>query len=100
MEFEFLEPVDVLQLWPKDQRALLKEPKWTDRRDALQSLLDLIEKYRRLREDADYGELVRQLKWVSSSRNRLISGAGLGSRKFTVTTSSVIFWDVRNASAP
>lgn len=67
MEFEFLDPVDVLQLWPKEQRALLKEPKWTDRRDSLQSLLDLIEKHPRLREDADYGELVKQLKWVSNA---------------------------------
>ncbi|PAV56549.1 hypothetical protein WR25_23850 [Diploscapter pachys] len=63
-EFDFLEEVDVLAKLPADFETNVAAAKWTDRRDALQALLDLLTAHKKLSTKANYGEIVAQLKKV------------------------------------
>ncbi|GMS83915.1 hypothetical protein PENTCL1PPCAC_6090, partial [Pristionchus entomophagus] len=65
-EWDFLEEVNVMERWPAEQRANVTSTKWAERKDALQSLVDLIDKNPRLSTATTtiYGEIVDELKKI------------------------------------
>lgn len=58
--------MDVIAKLPGDFDQKLEEKKWTERRDALQALLDLLTSNPRLDPKANYGQLVDNLRKVRS----------------------------------
>ncbi|KAK5976231.1 hypothetical protein GCK32_004661 [Trichostrongylus colubriformis] len=62
--WDMLDPVDVLAKLPDDFNTNIESKKWTERRDALQSLLDLITANPRLDPKASYGEHIALLKRI------------------------------------
>ncbi|KAF8363910.1 hypothetical protein PRIPAC_90833 [Pristionchus pacificus] len=64
--WDYLEEVNVMERWPSEQRENVRSTKWAERRDALQSLLDLIDKNPRLSSTTTtiYGEIVDELKKI------------------------------------
>ncbi|GMR36178.1 hypothetical protein PMAYCL1PPCAC_06373 [Pristionchus mayeri] len=65
-DWEFLDEVNVMERWPAEQRTNVTSTKWAERKDALQSLVDLIEKNPRLSTTTTtiYGEIVDELKKI------------------------------------
>ncbi|XGW09738.1 hypothetical protein V3C99_011760 [Haemonchus contortus] len=62
--WDFLEAVDVLAKLPDDFNTNIESKKWTERRDALQLLLDLITANPKLDPKASYGEHISLLKRI------------------------------------
>jgi hypothetical protein len=62
--WEMLDEVDITSQVATDFGEQIDSKKWTDRRDALQTLFDLIQKHGRLDPNANYGQLVGDLKKV------------------------------------
>lgn len=60
--YNFSEPVNVLDQISKDFWEGLASPKWTERRDALQNLLNLAGKPKLA--TGDYGDVMRELRKV------------------------------------
>ncbi|GMT13277.1 hypothetical protein PFISCL1PPCAC_4574, partial [Pristionchus fissidentatus] len=65
-EWDYLEEVNVMEMWPADQRKNVTSTKWAERKDALQALLELIEKNPRLfaKSTTVYGEIIDELKKI------------------------------------
>lgn len=59
--FDLLDPVDILSKLPKDFYELCEAKKWQERKEALDTLLKLIEESPKL-QTGDYSELIKQLK--------------------------------------
>ncbi|KJH46055.1 HEAT repeat protein [Dictyocaulus viviparus] len=65
-EWDLLEEVDVIALWPKEHQNNLLSSKWQERREALEALVHLIEKNPRLSTASMtiYGEVMDSLKKI------------------------------------
>ena len=59
--YELMEAVDILSKIPNDFYELCEAKKWQERKEALEKLLELLEKNPRIT-PGDYADLVRQLK--------------------------------------
>ncbi|CAB3401773.1 unnamed protein product [Caenorhabditis bovis] len=62
--WDFLDAFDVLAKMPPDFETMMEQKKWTERRDALQALFDLISANPKLEPKANYGALVERLQKV------------------------------------
>uniref|UniRef100_A0A0K0F5E8 Zygote defective protein 9 (inferred by orthology to a C. elegans protein) n=1 Tax=Strongyloides venezuelensis TaxID=75913 RepID=A0A0K0F5E8_STRVS len=62
--FDELEPVDVISRLPNNFFTDIESKKWTERRDALQALLDLCTTHKRLDPKAAVGDIVPNLKFI------------------------------------
>lgn len=73
--FDFLDPVDILSKLPKDFYELCEAKKWQERKEALESLQNLLDANPKLMQ-GDYGDLVRQLKkFIGKDTNVVIVAA-------------------------
>lgn len=64
--YDLLDPVEILSKLPKDFYDKLEAKKWQERKEALDSLENLLKTAPRL-EPGDYADLVRALKKVTFS---------------------------------
>lgn len=64
--YDLLDPVEILSKLPKDFYDKLEAKKWQERKEALDSLENLLKTAPKL-EPGDYADLVRALKKVSDS---------------------------------
>lgn len=62
--YDLLDPVEILSKLPKDFYEKLEAKKWTERKEALDSLDNLLKNAPKL-EPGDYADLVRALKKVN-----------------------------------
>ncbi|CAJ0586286.1 unnamed protein product, partial [Mesorhabditis spiculigera] len=64
--WDFLDETDVMGMWPADKRELLASTKWQERKEALDSLAGLLQKYPKLsiKTLTIYGELMDDLKKI------------------------------------
>jgi cytoskeleton-associated protein 5 len=62
--YDLMEPADILSKLPKDFKEKLEAKKWQERKEVLDALLAILQKYPRL-QPGDYYELVTDLKKVS-----------------------------------
>ncbi len=60
--YSLMDPVDIMPRIPKDFFAKCEEKKWQDRKDAVEALLNVLQKAPRLSKDVDYYEMVNLLK--------------------------------------
>ncbi|VDM29670.1 unnamed protein product [Toxocara canis] len=63
-EWSLMSEVDILPKLPAQFNEWLESKKWTERRDALQAVLDELTKSPRLDPKANYGELTNTLRNV------------------------------------
>ncbi|CAG0924320.1 unnamed protein product, partial [Notodromas monacha] len=61
--YDLLDPVDILSKLPKDFYEKAEAKKWQERKEALETLLELVTKNPKL-EPGDYGDLIKLLKKV------------------------------------
>lgn len=61
-----VDEVDVLRMWPEDVHAQIESAKWTERKEALEALLVLLESHPRLKtgQVGIYGTVMDELKKV------------------------------------
>lgn len=65
--YELLEPVDILSQLPKDFYDKCEAKKWQERKEAMEALEHLVANPKL--QTGDYGDLVRALKKVSTSKS-------------------------------
>lgn len=70
--FDLLEPVDIFVKLPNDFFTLIEAKKWTERKDGLEKLQQILEANPKLVGNADYGELVKQLKKIISKDSNIV----------------------------
>lgn len=82
-KWDLLEEYDLLANLPKDFSNSINAKKWSDRRDALQTLVDVCEKNPRLCPTKNYGELISKLQEIVGKDSNVVCVA-LAVRSLTV----------------
>lgn len=70
--FDLMEPVDIISKLPSDFYTLIEAKKWTERRDGLEKLQQLLEQHPKLVTNADYSELIKQLRKIISKDSNIV----------------------------
>lgn len=71
-DLNYQEEVDVLKELPDNFFRTLDSKKWSERRDALQEMLDLLQKNSRLDSSANYEEIASELKKIIGSDSNVV----------------------------
>ncbi|XP_046917779.2 msps cytoskeleton-associated protein 5 [Dermatophagoides farinae] len=76
--FDLLEPFDVIAKLPGDFYTLIEAKKWSERKDGLEKLQQLLEANPKLATGSDYSELVKQLrKIIAKDTNIVVVGLAI-----------------------